>query len=170
MGQRLVINIKHRKDIKCNAYYHWSGFTAEAMSIIKQMRLDKFEEKYGHMTPIIAGINLLISTGANFGKDRNEGLIEVDKEGIKNNLRWSEMTINIDLESKTVDFNDCFRVIKPNQDKQWLCGTVDCLTIPFEEANEFAGMVEDRICNIAKDTKPIFYLKLINTYVEPSVW
>lgn len=180
MGQRLVVNIREGEDIKCNAYYHWSGYTNSAIAIIKEMKLDEFEERYGHMKPIIAGINMLLSTGASFGQNRNYGLIEVDEQGIKGNLRWSEMTVDVDLKSKTVDFYECFSTYMEDDEddseeskipvEERCIDKFDSWVVDFANITEFADKILNGMSNYKYNRMPLFYVVKTGDYVEPSVW
>lgn len=177
MGQRLVVNIREGEDIKCNAYYHWSGYTNSAIAIIKEMKLDEFEERYGYMSPIIAGINMLLSTGASFGQNRNDGLIEVDEQGIKGNLRWSEMTVDVDLKSKTVDFYECFSTYMEDDDEESkipveerCIDRINSWVVDFANITEFADKILDGMSNYKHNRIPLFYVVETGDYVAPSVW
>lgn len=174
MGQRLVINILHKDKVVCNAYYHWSGYTDSALEMINSIELERFNELYGDMRPIIAGINMLLKTGASFGKNRNDGLIEVDQYGIDNNLRWSEMTVDIDLDEKTVDFSQCFSCAteydyehKTIQERCEL--DVDYWIVPFDNIEKFTLPIINSVRN-HNNVCPTFYCKHIDNYIEPSVW
>ena len=128
MGQRLVINITANDTVLANAYFHWDGYTQCAIEhtcklIALQEWLEKLEE-YGQVTLDKRAIFMLEFLGAGItpedfhlktypdiwtpAKDRNEGLIQVSKEQIKDAENWAEGLVAIDIFNKTVDFDVFF--------------------------------------------------------------
>lgn len=128
MGQRLVINITANDEVLANAYFHWDGYTQCAIEhtcklIALQEWLEKLEE-YGQVTLDKRAIFMLEFLGAGItsedfhlnlfpdiwipAKDRNEGLIQVSKEQIKDAENWAEGLVVIDIFNKTVDFDVFF--------------------------------------------------------------
>lgn len=122
MGQRLNIEIKENGKVLANAYYHWSGYTSSSVNLI-QIILDNVEKIYCEDRTINA-IKLLEVTGAgltdqeveyakkhikdfNFAEctGRNDGLIAISKRGIKETRRWEEARVEMDLISKTINFD-----------------------------------------------------------------
>ena len=133
MGQRLNIEIIKDGKVLANAYYHWSGFSNCAANLaIKIINNFEYIQKYKlenvKNKDLLFAIRLLEETGAgineskidttikNLGlidtnidlqkcKDRNEGIIETDEEGIEENRDWEEARLTIDIEKKNINFN-----------------------------------------------------------------
>lgn len=125
MGQRLNLSINSNGEVLANCYYHWSGFTASALTLVKKVLCDKLLRKKDVKIDRNLAVELLINTGAGFlntdcyslenelpnyllvsAKDRNSGIIEIEEKGIKETEYWAEQTAIIDLENKTVDVRE----------------------------------------------------------------
>lgn len=132
MGQRLNIEIVKNEKVLANCYYHWSGYSNSAVNLVTQI-IKKYEyikkykvEKYIKKQDLLFAIRLLEETGAGFNdidntrkiledetmnlqinkcKGRNEGIIEISKDGIKENRYWEEARVTIDIKNKTIDFD-----------------------------------------------------------------
>ena len=126
MGQRLVINITdaYGKWL-ANAYYHWDAYTVPAIelaiNIIKTQMLFNTLNEFNNIPLKKKAIFLLESTGAGItpvdfhlkqypdiwipAKNRNEGLIQVTEESMKDAYFWKEGTIDIDISKKLINFN-----------------------------------------------------------------
>lgn len=127
MGQRL--NIEIIKDGKCiaNAYYHWSAFTFNSITIAIDI-LNKLETFIATSNDTLTAIRLLESTGAGLTETelqilpdslkefefkkcngRDEGLIAISENGMKDTRAWEEGRISIDIKSKTIDFDVLYK-------------------------------------------------------------
>lgn len=132
MGQRLNIEIVKDNKILANSYYHWSGFSNNAINLaIEIIENYEFIEKY-KVEPYIKdkdllfAIRLLETTGAGVCsiqstrdlledktqnlklqdcKGRNEGIIGVIESDIEDTRNWEEGRITIDIADKTIDFD-----------------------------------------------------------------
>lgn len=125
MGQRLNIEIVNGEDTVANAYYHWSAYTKSAIVLTNQI-LVAVDGVNG--TPVERAVKLLELTGAGVNEDerkrieedsshrfdgielkdctsRNEGLLSVTAEGIKETRDWEEGRVTIHLDSRLVDFS-----------------------------------------------------------------
>ena len=103
MGQRLVINVYEKDEKVANAYYHWSGYTISSLEILKVI------SKAYNKNKNISAVDLLKATGAKLSDDdecnRNDGIIEITKDGMEDNSRWSEGDIHVYLDEGTYDFD-----------------------------------------------------------------
>ena len=132
MGQRLNIEILKNRVILANSYYHWSGFSSNAINLTIQI-IDNFDyikksrvDDYIKNKDLLFAIRLLEETGAGVEdikktrellkdktmnlklkscRDRNEGIIGITKEDIEETRYWEEGRVSIDIEKKTVNFN-----------------------------------------------------------------
>jgi hypothetical protein len=125
MGQRLVIQISNDDKILANAYYHWDGFTKNSLDLAKKI-IDQIKDVHYKINQELA-ISLLKDTGAELTQEsqellklykknlyeifepygevsRNEELIEVFENGIKNSEYYAEAIVNIDLAQRDVQF------------------------------------------------------------------
>lgn len=127
MGQRLVVTITNGEKTLCNIYYHWSAYSCSALYRTKEivdciynhadesekellLRLIRFVEKDGG--GIAQGYNSeewkyiqKLYPNEKFKEDnisRNDGLICLSEKGIRENQRWSEGDVEIDLEEYCV--------------------------------------------------------------------
>lgn len=115
-----------------NSYYHWSGFSNSAVNLVIQI-IQNYEyikkynvEEYIRNQDLLFAIRLLEETGAglentniarNILKDetmnlklkkcdgRDEGIIAITEEDIKETRRWEEGRVSIDIENKTINFD-----------------------------------------------------------------
>ena len=132
MGQRLNVEIFANGESLVNAYFHWSAYTDEALSILQE--IIKTQEKIDILDEIKnmpldkKAIYLLISIGAGITPEdmrlnkypdiwikainRNEGLINISKEQKEICRTWEEGRITIDIVEKTFDFDVFFRFSK----------------------------------------------------------
>lgn len=122
MGERLNLEIKSNGKAQANAYYHWSGYTSSSYYIAKEAiaSIDRIKVK----DPILKAIRILEATGAGLPQyekeeakklfpnekfapceGRNDGLIAISKEGMKETRQWEEARVTIDLDKEMVIFN-----------------------------------------------------------------
>lgn len=122
MGQRLNIEIVENGVCLANAYYHWSAYTSSAFKLAKQIieAIPKVKEEI----PVVKAIRLLEVTGAKltveeieFAKDRllgddfaeadnrNDGLISISENGIKETRQWQEGAVYIYLDENRMKFD-----------------------------------------------------------------
>ena len=127
MGQRLVVTIQKDGENIANAYYHWSAYTDSALEITNNIcdRYDEFKEIAS--SDLELAVMLLQSTGAGLNEaewrnianadftetnhialnpcaNRNEGLLCITAEGMKDNLDWSDGDVYIDIGDGNVNF------------------------------------------------------------------
>lgn len=129
MGQRLVIDIEMNGKTLAKVYYHWSGYTSNAIAECIRL-INSWKEKKGTLEPaemtlfkIIrsygGGIfqnNLLdgevnhleaLNSGVSIGEtkgDRDNGMIAFTKEGMKYHDYWADETATIYLDRKEPTF------------------------------------------------------------------
>ena len=131
MGQRL--NIQFEMDIPnsgeakvlANAYYHWSGYTILAYELVKKIADSNYWSDDCKITdPVEKAIRMLEVTGAGLTKDefteeypeskykkatsRNDGLIAISEEGIKDTQNWEEARVTINLSTFMVDMGGVY--------------------------------------------------------------
>ena len=132
MGQRLNVEMVANGESLVNAYFHWSAYTDEALSILQEIietqeKIDILDE-IKNMPLDKKAIYLLISIGAGItpedmrlnkypdiwikATNRNEGLINISEEQKEVCRTWEEGRITIDIVEKTFDFNVFFRFSK----------------------------------------------------------
>lgn len=183
MGQRLNVEIhdgnysnpKVSGRVVANAYYHWSGYSESAVEILKEAikALKNVKEE----DPLLRAIKVLEATGASLtkeelerGKDilngytstsdvvsRNDGLIAVTAEGIKETRTWEEGRVEIHLNPyKSEDYikfevfwkqdeAEYQREYKEYGDEIEEAETVDFNfdRIPFDKVDELAELIEN---------------------------
>lgn len=121
MGQRLAVNINKNDKILANAYYHWSGYSYASLETI--MPIIGILENYDLENFDVAdAIKVLQTTGAEVTDEeikycnennievkrqteninRNQGLVAVSEEEIKNTLDWAEEIIDIYVDEKQI--------------------------------------------------------------------
>ena len=131
MGERLNLEIKSQGKGRANAYYHWSGYTSSSYYIAKEAiaSIDRIKVK----DPILKAIRILEATGAGLTQHekeeakklfpnirfascggRNDGLIAISKEGMKETRQWEEARVTIDLDKEMVIFNAWWKDSKEN--------------------------------------------------------
>lgn len=169
MGQRLNIELIDGKDTVANAYYHWSAYTSSAIDLTNKI-LVAIDGVKG--TPLERAVKLLELTGAGVNdiergrieKDtsnrfdgiefrdcinRNEGLLAVTDEGIKETRSWEEGRVTIHLDSRTIDFSVYWEVVRDEYEEDYeedfdqlpLVEGVSFDGIPFGEFYKVAGLV-----------------------------
>lgn len=132
MGQRLNIEMVANGKSLVNAYFHWSAYTDEALSMLQkiieiQEKLDILDE-LKNMPLDKKAIYLLISIGAGItpedaylnkypdiwikATNRNYGLINISEEQKEICRTWEEGRIIIDIAEKTFEFNVFFEFSK----------------------------------------------------------
>lgn len=132
MGQRLNIEMIANGESLVNAYFHWSAYTDEALSILQE--IIKTQEKIDILDEIKnmpldkKAIYLLMSIGAGItpedihlnkypdiwikATNRNYGLINISEEEKEICRTWEEGRITIDIVEKTFNFNVFFEFSK----------------------------------------------------------
>lgn len=169
MGQRLNIEIVNGKDTVANAYYHWSAYTADAINLTNKI-LTVVDGVKG--TPLERAVKLLELTGAGVNEmersriekditgrfdniefrdciNRNEGLLAVTDEGIKETRSWEEGRVTIHLDSRTIDFSVYWEVVRDEYEEDYaedfdkfpLVDGVSFDGIPFGEFYKIVGLV-----------------------------
>ena len=122
MGQRLNIEIVGGCESLANSYYHWSAYTSGAKYLTRMIVL--YLQKSRTTNPIKKAIRCLEKTGAGltafelkeakklypktkFKKaiDRNDGLIAITKENMKETRDWEEGRVTIDIYSQKIYFD-----------------------------------------------------------------
>ena len=125
MGQRLNIEIKINGKVRANAYYHWSGYTQTAKNIALSILKDAY--KFLDSAPTLRAIRLLEISDAvltdsercealkMYPKEtfspcegRNNGLIAITPDAIKETRRWEEGRITLDFDNNIIKFNVYF--------------------------------------------------------------
>jgi hypothetical protein len=128
MGQRLVVTIEKNKQPLAKLYFHWSGYTGDALYVTRdivhciynhddetekelQLRLVRFcEERGGCIDGGPDGEEWMYVTQLYPNEqfkptgDRSNGLIALSKSGMVNMQRHSEADVYIELDDDTVDF------------------------------------------------------------------
>ncbi|MCI8699721.1 MAG: hypothetical protein HFJ47_00055 [Clostridia bacterium] len=179
MGQRLNIEIKNKEKVLANCYYHWSGFANSAVNltieIIRNFEyIRKYETQNVKNKELLFAIRLLEETGAGTqkseidntikeiglideniklkeSKGRNEGIIEISEEGMKENRYWEEARVTIDIENKTVNFNAIREIEKEEKQEYEDDGTkfvdinIDFKNIKFEDIFNLKAFI-DKSC------------------------
>ena len=131
MGQRLEILIMKDGKELANAYYHWSAYTSSSFELAKEIVMAIKNRKVRQKDELKKAIRLLEITGAGVTQDeknylkvgerfknfkfmpcdgRNEGLIAVSPEGMKETRDWQEGQVFIDIGKRKVSFDvwSCF--------------------------------------------------------------
>ena len=128
MGQRLVVDIELNGKTLAKVYYHWSGYTSDAIAECIRL-INDWKEKKGTLEPEMTlfkiirsyggGIfqnNLLdgevnhleaLNSGLSIGEtkgDRDNGMIAFTKEGMKYHAYWAHETATIYLDRKEPTF------------------------------------------------------------------
>ena len=164
MGQRLNIEILKCERVLANAYYHWSGYTSSSLSLTKLV-MDNIDEINKDDDEIITAVRLLEMTGARLTKeelessnlkinfetceDRSQGLIAVSKKGIRETRQWEEGRVEIDLDSKTINFNCIWSSSKeefdddtPYDDIPVIDDEFDFSVIPFDKIDDIITLIK----------------------------
>ena len=128
MGQRLEILIMKDGKELANAYYHWSAYTSSSFELAKEIVMAIKNRKVRQKDELKKAIRLLEITGAGVTQDekeylrrfkkfkfmpcngRNEGLIAISPEGMKETRDWQEGQVFIDIGKQKVSFDvwNCF--------------------------------------------------------------
>lgn len=131
MGQRLEILIMKNGKELANAYYHWSAYTSSSFELAKEIVMAIKARRVRQKDEIKKAIRLLEITGAGVTQNekdylkvggrfknfkfmpcngRNEGLIAVSPEGMKETRDWQEGQVFIDIGKRKVSFDvwSCF--------------------------------------------------------------
>lgn len=123
MGQRLVINLKNEEETIANVYYHWGGYTSSAIDLTST--IIRGLKKYSDIADVtFRAVKAIAETGAGFNddamhgakemfvgvdipvcNDRNNGLLEVTKNGIDCNMDCAESIVSIYMDDQTVFFD-----------------------------------------------------------------
>lgn len=117
MGQRLNIEIKNNKETLANCYYHWSGFTTSSLELTKI--IIEYLKNNNVSKDVNGAIELLKSTGADFKKDRNSGLIGISEKEIEETRSWEEGRIEINLNDNTFNFKCAFENNYTDDEEIW---------------------------------------------------
>lgn len=123
MGQRLVIDIVKDGEIKANCYYHWSGYTSDALELAEVIIDSDYEN--------LDVVELFEKTGGRLenrkefkayynktkkerplAKSRDDGLICITNRGIRENIIYRNVFLTINLDNKTIDVSDLYTKIK----------------------------------------------------------
>lgn len=165
MGQRLNIEIHENGKCLANAYYHWSGYTEDALSLTQKI-IDYFPSR-NNKDDWLCGYELLYHTDARFATDelirigidknvaqalgmeanRNKGLIAVSEEGIDETRYWEEGRVEIDISNNTINF--CALTEYKPDEFEWdyiptpVYVPFDNHHIPFDSFNEFKSYFDD---------------------------
>lgn len=124
MGQRLNISICEGSEQLASCYYHWSGYTESAFELVSQIvrRFEELTENVVHDKKL--AVMLLEGTGASMTEDarnlfkslypdapfsdkeadRNDGLIEIDCQGMDDCAFNAEQSVCIDLKEHKIAF------------------------------------------------------------------
>lgn len=124
MGERLNLEIKENGKLLANAYYHWSGYTRSALELTQ--KVIEASHLVEDSNPLLRAIRLLEATEAGFTPEerfyanrvlkpeevaalktatsRNDGLIAISPEGMKDTQKWQEEYVAIDLGEQEISF------------------------------------------------------------------
>lgn len=129
MGQSLNIEIRKKNKVIANAYYHWSGYTQEAFELTNEVINYITTYRVAFKDQKLLAIKALESTGAALPdyedgdldriknmskysttefakfKSRNDGLISVFSDTIKETEKWAEGTSSINIDDLTISFD-----------------------------------------------------------------
>ena len=152
---KMMDNSEENDGLLATGYYHWSGYTSSSFSLLKEIVEEYLEneEEYNkdsfndHRTNnLFKAIRLLENSGAGLTDDlqkakdifngcdfkesssRNEGLIDISKEGMNDALFWAEALIEINLDEETISFQAFSYWDLPdyyNEEIFWNFGQVD---------------------------------------------
>lgn len=140
MGQRLNLEIYSNGELLANCYYHWSGFTSSSMELADIVLKNYDEIMAMNISDTTKAILLLQKTGAGLmvndkdnelefalkhlppedleqvvlkqSEGRNNGLISITEEGMKETQDWEEARITIYLDEKRVDLDNVHIISK----------------------------------------------------------
>lgn len=168
MGQRLNIEIMENGKVLANSYYHWSGYTSSSFETTQEV-LNKIVE-VSHKNRVINAVKLLEVTGAGLSDEekayllkkvksaakisfaecrgRNDGLIAVSPNGIKETECWEEARVIIDLTSRTVNFGAVHSF--PSKEDFEKAYDEEC-SYPVHDDIDFENIPFDNLAEISKD-------------------
>ena len=174
MGQRLEICITDGENELANAYYHWSAYTESAIELSKQIITDYYCRRARSKDYLKKAITLLELTDAGvtdnekawlkqdkrfknykFGGclGRNQGLIAVSPEGMKETRDWQEGQVFIDIKNEVIQF-DVWSYWNLDEIKEWYPEEQDKIVsidkmpnewMSFDEFMEFASKYDDGV-------------------------
>lgn len=127
MGQRLVITIHAFDEDIATIYYHWSAYTTSAIYEAERLISDAEWKAAKTKDELILALTKQLELqggGVSFNDlnvfrkmylnrefkedtDRNEGLIAISADGIKNQQYWSEGDMTIDFDTETIYNSVC---------------------------------------------------------------
>ena len=149
MGQRLNIEIHENGKCLANAYYHWSAFTEDSLSLTQRI-VNYFPYRHA-MAGLVCACELLQHVGANFapeelircglseelariigsGAHRDNGLIAISEEGIEETRFWEEARVIINIDTNIVDF----QVICECEPYELGQKHIEFINVPFDNHN-----------------------------------
>ena len=157
MGQRLNIEIRKDDKVLANAYYHWSGYTSSALGLTDEIL--KNIDNVNFDNEVVRAVKLLEVTGAgltsseidilgedmkniNFKKaiDRNEGLIAISENGIKDTQYWEEARVEIHLDTQNIIL-DLYWDIDEDDLTNIYEATIDYKKVSFEKFNSLKNEI-----------------------------
>ena len=168
MGQRLNIEIRKDNEVLANAYYHWSGYTSSALVLTEEIL--KNIDNINFDNEVVRAVKLLEVTGAgltsseidilgqdmkniNFKKaiDRNEGLIAISENGIKDTQYWEEARVEIHLDTQNIILDLYWDIEEDDYDEDDLPNfyeaTIDYEKVSFEKFNSLKDEILENIEN-----------------------
>jgi len=180
MGQRLNIEIMSNGNTLANCYYHWSGYTATSLELVKTIT-DSIESGDYSGNNVQGAIELLRKTGAEFNGEaweaakkeklvegdcpdclgRNAGLIAVTEKEMKSTRDWEEGRNTIELDKKTIRFECLWKMEGVEDEDIWerikdLFTNIDVSayiwSIPFDRIDE----VLEGVLRAQKETRGRF--------------
>ena len=180
MGQRLNIEIHNNGELLANCYYHWAAYTDSAL----ELATDALDAYCGELceklkNPKQKAIVMLYATGASmqdknelllaknimkgvdnwefpdkFEPDRNDGLINVTKEGMQETRDWEEGRVIIDIGQEVIDFNVMFYCDEDELEEEEIKSIEDLnyytREVPFRDWDSFKDDLEN-IADYFKD-------------------
>ena len=176
MGQRLNIEIHNNGELLANCYYHWSAYTDSAL----ELATDALDALYGELcekleNPKQKAIVMLYATGAGmqdknelllaknimkgvdnwefpdkFEPNRNDGLINITKEGMQETRDWEEGRVVIDIGREVIDFNVMFTCDEDELEEEEVKSIEDLnyytREVPFRDWDSFKDDLENIGC------------------------
>lgn len=146
-----------------NAYYHWSGYTSSALFLTDEIL--KNIDNVNFDNDVVRAVKLLEVTGAglassgieilgedikniNFKKaiDRNEGLIAISENGIKDTQYWEEARVEIHLDTQNVILDLYWDIDKADLTNIYEA-TIDYKKVSFEKFNSVKNEILENIKN-----------------------
>lgn len=159
MGQRLVVNISRNHKIISSTYFHWSGYTPTTFEIVSKM-IANIESIHDIKTIHPLKLSYLAFEGVendvaldetekdafiDYDKNapeyilvtrtpnRNDGLLFVTQEGAASNAGSGEMTVEINLDNKTV-MGDILYISEPEYEPD----VMEALELPYDPHEELS--------------------------------